>query len=95
MSFFTHFGSSLETSHNVSASQLEVLVTWYFGSRELPRKQHISHEGKHHVTKTSSWEAETSWIISKHYQKWVKFIHFNMNIGSNNTFSKVFYLAHN
>ena len=24
-----------------------------------------SREGKHHVTKTSSWEADTSWIVSK------------------------------
>ena len=31
-----------------------------------------SREGKHHVTKTSSWEAETSWIVSKLDPKWVK-----------------------
>ena len=33
----------------------------------------------HNVTKNSSWEAEMSWIVSKHDPKWVKFIHFNNN----------------
>ena len=110
----THFGSCFEKIHYVSASQLEVLVTWCFPSREMPRKQELvvdhwwgvflyvnsflhfsvgplwlsSREGKQNVTKTSSWEAETSGIVSKHDPKWLKFIHFNMDIGSNNTFSK-------
>ena len=48
-----------------------------------------------HVTKTSSWEAETLWIISKHDPKWVKFIHFNVdiNIRFNNTFSKITFVS--
>ena len=53
-----HSGLYFETIHNVSASQLEVLVTWRFPSWEMPKKQD---------------------------PKWVKCIHFNMNIGSNNT----------
>ena len=31
-----------------------------------------SRERKHHVTKISSWEAETSWKFQKHDPKWVK-----------------------
>ena len=42
-----------------------------------------------HMTNISSWEAEASWIVSKLDPKWVKLIYFNMNIGSNNTFSIV------
>ena len=30
------FGSCFETIHNVSASQLEVLVTWCFSLQEMP-----------------------------------------------------------
>ena len=31
-----------------------------------------SREWKHHMNKTSRWEVETSWIISKYDPKWVK-----------------------
>ena len=47
------------------------------------------YERKHHVTKASSWEVETSWSFKTHDPKWVNNSHFNiMNIGSNNPFSK-------
>ena len=49
---------------------------------------HGSRERKHHVTKASRWEVETSWSFKKYDPKWVKNSHFNiMNIGSNNSFS--------
>ena len=38
---FTHFESCFWNFHDVSASQLEVLVTWCFPLRELPRKQEL------------------------------------------------------
>ena len=53
MFFLLTLDRVFETMHNVSASQLEVLVLG------------VSCEGKHHVTKSSGWEAETSWIVSK------------------------------
>ena len=44
-----------ETIHNVSASQLEVLVTWCFPIYHLSSCfLGISREGKRHMTKTSS-----------------------------------------
>ena len=58
-----------ESLHWISTSQLEALVTWCCGSRELPRKQELVVDrgqlvfprGKtsYPVTKASSWEAKT------------------------------------
>ena len=86
----------IESLHDVSTSHLEALVTCCFGLRELLRKQELvvdqlvssSREGKHHMTTASRREAETSWSLSITIQSEFKCIHFNMNIGSNNTFSE-------
>ena len=53
----------IESLHDVLASHLEVLVTWCFGSRELPT---------HHMTKASRWKAEMSWRLTIYDPKWVK-----------------------
>ena len=39
---FTHFGSSFETNHDVSASQLEVLVTCPRLLVEMPKRREVS-----------------------------------------------------
>ena len=64
---FTHFGSIfLKLGRNVSTSQLEASVMWWFGLHKLPRKKglpqiyhQLLHPGQfrernHHVTKAST-----------------------------------------
>ena len=66
----THFGSSFETIHDVSASQLEVLVTWPRLLVEKPKRRES---------------------FQNSIQSELNSFHFNMNIGSNNTFSNKYY----
>ena len=52
---------------------LKQLRRFGFSTRSLGHMMfRISRQGKHHVTKTSSWEAEKSWQFQKHDPKWVK-----------------------
>ena len=113
---FTHFGSFFWNCHNVSASQLEVSVTWCFPFLDFEQSHQwtanrdtgclrsttsscflsSSREGKHLVTKTSSWEAETLWQFQKHDLKWVKspFTSIHMYKISNMVIFSIWFLLH-
>ena len=72
----THFGSSFEVNHDVSASQQEVLG---FSTRSLG----LVEKPKRRDSFQNSIQSELSSF------------HFNMNVGSNNTFSIQFYASLN
>ena len=63
-----------------------IQYSWYWSGNclltldrvfETSRRFGFSTRSLGHVSKTSSWEAETLWIASKHDPKWVNNSHFN------------------